>query len=146
MIDSFQKAILHQIEIEKFLISEGIKDLVQTTEGYDILHSQLGRIQVKTRKYERTLDGKVRKEDRAVGFDITKPNQFDWLCHIVLDIDYSLVGATLVEYKDVWPYICEKTRKGPRAKVSFAHSSSRPSSNNIFDKVNEEIKCLISIA
>jgi hypothetical protein len=100
------------------------------TEGHDIDHPSYGRIQVKTRKYEFQRDGSVRKEDRAVGFKLDKPSQFDWLCHIVLSIDYSVVGATLVAHGCVWPEITGKSMK-----VKYATSCSLPNSVDITTKI-----------
>lgn len=135
------KALPAQVKIDRYLRRNGVKDLVgdygeilahkvlggtrtpPTTEGHDIDHPEYGRIQVKTRKYELRLDGTVKKEGRAVGFKRDKPLQFDWLCHLVLDVEYQVVGATLVSYECVWPEITSKSMK-----VSFQLSCSLPSS------------------
>lgn len=147
-LEAIAQAIKEQVRIDRHLRSHGVKDLVgdygeilaqkalggartpPTTEGHDIDHPTHGRIQVKTRKYELQRDGKVRKEDRAVGFKADKPNQFDWLCHIVLDIDYTVVGASLVAHGCAWPEIMGKSMK-----IKYAKSCSLPSSIDITTKV-----------
>lgn len=147
-LQAISQAIHRQVEIDRYLRTHGVKDLVgdygeilahkalggsrtpPTTEGHDIDHPTYGRIQVKTRKYELQRDGKVRKEDRAVGFKPERPEQFDWLCHIVLDVDYSIVGAALVAHQCVWPEIVGKSMK-----VKYAMSCSLPSSIDITPKI-----------
>jgi len=125
-ITSLQEAIATQAKINQFLAASGIKDLVgdygellihdalrgvsknAVNQGFDIKHHELGRVEVKTRKYELLPDGTVRKESRAVGFK-GKENGFEWLAHVVLDVDFSVVGACLVAYQDVWPEIQRTT-------------------------------------
>ncbi|WP_460588657.1 hypothetical protein, partial [Haliea atlantica] len=85
-IDTLQEAIAAQAAIIRYLARNGIKDLVgdygellihqafggerksAVHQGFDILHPEFGRIEVKTRKYELKEDGSIRKESRAVGF------------------------------------------------------------------------------
>lgn len=132
-----------QLEINKFLMSRKIKDLVGSygellvsaalggarksavNQGFDIYHEEYGRIEVKTRKYEIKSDGTVVKESRAVGFS-NKEEGFDWLAHVVLDCDYMVKGACLVHYSDVWPLI-----RNSGDKIAFSKSSSLPSSIDI---------------
>ncbi|WP_445776550.1 hypothetical protein [Shewanella sp.] len=146
-IKTLSQAIKKQAEINKFLAQNGIKDLVgdygellaytglggkrenAVNQGYDILHSEFGRIEVKTRKYEMLQSGAIRKENRAVGFK-GKENGFDHLLHIVLDVDFSIVSACLCKYQDVWSEI-EKTT----GKVSYSKSSSLPSSIDITNEL-----------
>jgi len=148
-IQSLEEAISYQAEINRFLAKNGIKDLVgdygellvhralggrrqnAVNQGFDIDHSEYKRIEVKTRKYELVQDGSVRKENRAVGFK-GKENGFDWLAHVILDVNFSVVGGCLVSYQDVWPEV-QRTID----KVSFATSSRLPSSINITDKLNK---------
>jgi hypothetical protein len=147
-LKAISQAIHRQVEIDRHLRAHGVKDLVgdygeilahkvlggartpPTTEGHDIDHPTYGRVQVKTRKYELQRDGKIRKEDRAVGFKLDKSDQFDWLCHIVLDVDYSVVGAVLVAHQCAWPEITGKSMK-----IKYARSCSLPSSLDITSKV-----------
>ncbi len=142
-ISSLSQAIKTQAGINKYLADKGIKDLVgdygeilfheafagkresAVNQGFDISHNHYGRVEVKTRKYEILQSGKTRKEDRAVGFK-GKENGFDWLAHIILDIDFSIVSACLCAYEDVWPEI-QKTKD----KVSFSKSSDLSSSIDI---------------
>ena len=112
IIDTLERAISAQAEINRFLARSGIKDLVgdygellvhkalggtrknAVNRGFDIDHDDLRRIEVKTRKYELLESGKVKKESRAVGF-AAKESSFDWLAHVVLDVDFSVVAACL---------------------------------------------------
>lgn len=153
-VQSLQEAIASQAEINRFLAKSGIKDLVgdygellihealggtrenAVNQGFDIQHPQYKRIEVKTRKYELLQSGGVRKEGRAVGFK-GKENGFDWLAHIVLDVDFSVVGGCLVSYKDVWPEV-QRTKD----KVGFSTSSKLPSSINITSLLREAQKAL----
>lgn len=146
-VDTLQEAIAAQAAIIRFLSRNGIKDLVgdygellihrafggerksAVHQGYDILHPEFGRIEVKTRKYELKEDGSIRKESRAVGFK-GKENGFDWLAHVVLDTDFSLVGACLAPYAQVWLEI-ERTT----GKVGFPTSSKLPGSRLITSEV-----------
>lgn len=142
-VNSLQDAIALQAEINRYLAKKGIKDLVgdygemlihkalggtrenAVNQGFDIQHPQYKRIEVKTRKYELLQCGRLRKESRAVGFK-GKENGFDWLAHIVLDADFSLVGGCLVTYQDVWPEV-QRTKD----KVGFSTSSKLKSSIDI---------------
>ncbi|MGY0798166.1 hypothetical protein ACW7G0_03800 [Lysobacter sp. A286] len=142
-ISSLQEAISVQAKINRFLASNGIKNLVgdygellihkalggnrknAVNRGFDIEHPDLQRIEVKTRKYELKRDGTITRESRAVGFS-GKKNSFEWLAHVVLNVDFSVVGACLVHYDDIWPEI-ERTTK----KVGFPTSSTLPSSRDI---------------
>jgi hypothetical protein len=152
-IDSIAKAITAQIAINNFLASHGIKDLVggygqlllqksiggepmsATNQGFDILHFEYNRIEVKTRKYERKLDGGITKETRAVGFD-GKENGFDWMAHIILDTEYRVVGGVLAKYSEVWPELMRNSKK-----ISFSASAILPSSINITAELkNSEIE------
>ena len=153
-INSVSDAIKAQIHINRFLLNNGIRDLVgdygeiliersiggrrenSTNKGFDIKHPKYGKIEVKTRKYELKADGKVRKENRAVGFK-NKEGQFDWLAHIVLGADYQVVSACLAKYDEVWPEI-QKTGD----KVGFTASSSLPSSLNISSELRKAQKDL----
>jgi len=148
-VTSLQEAISAQADINRFLARSGIKDLVgdygellaqealgghrknAVNRGFDIQHPELGRVEVKTRKYELLQDGTVRKESRAVGF-AGKESSFDWLAHVVLDTDFSVVGACLVSYHDVWPEILRTT-----GKVGFPTSSRLPSSKNVTEMFRE---------
>jgi hypothetical protein len=139
-IETLEQAISSQASINRFLARNGIKDLVgdygellvhkafggnrenAVNQGFDIQHSERGRIEVKTRKYELLQDGSIRKENRATGFT-GKENRFDWLAHIVLDVDFSVVRACLAAYQDVWPEV-QRTKD----KVGFSTSSRLPSS------------------
>ena len=85
-ITTLQDAIAAQAEVNRFLASSGIKDLVgdygellihkalggirrnAVNRGFDIDHVEFQRIEVKTRQYELMQDGTVRRESRAVGF------------------------------------------------------------------------------
>lgn len=124
IINSITDAIVAQRAIDEFLCREiGSEDLVgrfgevlaaaapkgelmpAVTQGFDIRHPEYGRVQVKTRKLPR--DG--RNETRAVGFG--GPNAFDWLCHVLLDVDYGVKGAWLVPYEKAWPVIIAASMK-----------------------------------
>jgi hypothetical protein len=149
LISNLKEAISAQAEINKFLASRGIKDLVgdygellvhralggtrknAVNQGFDIEHPELKRIEVKTRQYELKQDGTIGKENRAVGFK-GKKNRFEWLAHVVLNIDFSVVGGCLVHYDDVWPEI-ERTSE----KVSFPTSSRLPSSRDITQELRQ---------
>ena len=153
-IQSLQEAIESQAEINRFLAKNGIKDLVgdygellihkalggnrenAVNQGFDIQHPQYKRIEVKTRKYELLQSGEVRKEGRAVGFK-GKEDGFDWLAHIVLDVDFSVVGGCLVSYQDVWPEV-QRTKD----KIGFSTSSKLPSSINITNQLRDAQKAL----
>lgn len=153
-VNSLREAIATQAEINRFLAKNGIKDLVgdygellihkalggnrenAVNQGFDIRHPQYERIEVKTRKYELLQSGGVRKESRAVGFK-GKEEGFDWLSHIVLDVDFSVVGGCLVSYQDVWPEV-QRTKD----KVGFSTSSKLPSSINITNQLREAQKAL----
>ena len=130
-------AIERQAELDRQLRSHGVKDLVgdygeilahralggvrtrPTTEGHDIYHPVYGRIQVKTRKFELQRDGRIKREGRAAGFIRERPEQFDTLCHIVLNVDYSVAGAVLISYACAWPEITRTSMK-----IAFSTSSS----------------------
>ncbi|WKJ90680.1 hypothetical protein QZJ86_00675 [Methylomonas montana] len=149
LISTLREAISAQAEINRFLALNGIKDLVgdygellvhkalggtrknPVNQGFDIEHPELKRIEVKTRKFELLQNGSVREENRAVGFK-SKKNSFEWLAHVVLNIDFSIVGACLVHYDDVWPEI-ERTSE----KVSFSMSSCLPSSRDITQELRQ---------
>ncbi|WP_338589299.1 hypothetical protein VXM60_13665 [Shewanella khirikhana] len=153
-IQSLQEAIASQAEINRFLAKNGIKDLVgdygellihkalggnrenAVNQGFDIQHPHYKRIEVKTRKYELLQSGGVRKEGRAVGFK-GKEDGFDWLAHIVLDVDFSVVGGCLVSYQDVWPEV-QRTKD----KIGFSTSSKLPSSINITNQLRDAQKAL----
>lgn len=123
-ICTIAEAIRAQKAIDEFLFYEiGSDDLVgrfgkvlaasalrgelmpPITKGFDVRHPEYRRVQVKTRKLPR--DG--RRETRAVGF--REPNEFDWLCHVVLNNDYSVWGAWLVPYEKAWPMITQMSMK-----------------------------------
>lgn len=145
--DTLERAISAQAEINRFLARNGIKDLVgdygellihkalggkrknAVNRGFDIDHDDLRKIEVKTRKYELRESGGVTKESRAAGFS-GKENSFDWLAHVVLDIDFSVVSACLVHYKHAWPEIVKTTYK-----IGFSKSSRLPSSRDITSEV-----------
>lgn len=155
MIDSLDDAINHQVAINALLQKQGIKDLVgdygellvatalggirqlATTKGFDLQHPEYGRIEIKTRQFELKADGKVVKENRAVGFK-HKENGFDMLAHLLLDTNYAVVSACLVRYDEVWPEIAK------RMKVSYQVSSQLPSSEIITDKLKLAEKTLRS--
>jgi hypothetical protein len=140
-ITSLEDAIKYQTEINKFLASNGIRDLVgdygefivhhaiggekqnAVNQGFDIKNEKYGRVEVKTRKYELKQNGGVNKENRAVGFK-GKENNFDWLAHVILDTEFNVVSACLAKYDEVWPEV--KTKN----KVGFSTSSKLPSSIN----------------
>lgn len=146
-IESLKDAISAQAQINRFLVSNGIKDLVgdygemlvhkafggsrenAVNKGYDIKHPEYGRIEVKTRKYELLQDGTIRKESRAVGFK-GKEAGFDWLAHVVLDVDFSVISACLASYQEIWPEIQRTVDK-----VGYSTSSRLPSSVDIRSKV-----------
>ena len=148
-ITTLQDAIAAQAEVNRFLASSGIKDLVgdygellihkalggirrnAVNRGFDIDHVEFQRIEVKTRQYELMQDGTVRRESRAVGFK-GKENGFDWLAHVVLDVDFTVLGACVATYGDVWPEI-ERTT----GKVGFPTSSRLPSSRDITQQVKK---------
>jgi hypothetical protein len=149
-IESLKQAIGMQSAINRFLSENGIKDLVgdygellvnralggsragAVNQGFDIIHPDFGRIEVKTRKYELQRDGRIRKEDRAVGF-LNKEGGFDWLAHVVLNVDFSVEAACLVDYADIWPEITKT--EGKNGKVAFARSIGCPSSQSITEEV-----------
>jgi hypothetical protein len=153
-VHSLQEAIASQAEINRFLAKKGIKDLVgdygemlihkalggtrenAVNQGFDIQHPQYKRIEVKTRKYELLQSGGVRKESRAVGFK-GKENGFDWLAHIVLDVDFSVVAGCLVSYQYVWPEV-QRTKD----KIGFSTSSKLPSSVDITSELIDAQKAL----
>lgn len=142
-IDSLNAAITAQAEINRFLARQGIKDLVgdygemlvhqalggtrqnAVNQGFDIQHPEHGRIEVKTRKYELLQHGGIKKESRAVGFK-GKEHGFDWLAHVVLDTDFTVVSACLAAYHEVWPEI-QRTKD----KVGYTTSSRLPASRDI---------------
>jgi hypothetical protein len=146
-IATLQDAIAAQAAINRFLASSGIKDLVgdygellvhkalggtrrnAVNRGFDIDHEVFLRVEVKTRQYELLQDGTVRRESRAVGFK-GKEDGFDWLAHVILDVDFSVLGACLVSYQNVWPEI-ERTKD----KVGYQTSSRLPSSRDITQQV-----------
>lgn len=146
-IKTLEEAVSAQAAINRFLASQSIKDLVgdygeilaqkalggarQTavTKGFDILHPELNRIEVKTRQYELLSDGTIRKESRAVGFK-GKEGGFDWLVHVVLDPHFYVVGACCVNYRDVWPEVLRT-----KDKIGFPTSSRLPSSYDITEKL-----------
>ena len=148
-IQSLEDAIATQAEINRFLAKSGIKDLVgdygellvhkalggrrenAVNQGFDIEHSEYKRIEVKTRKYELLQDGGVRKENRAVGFK-GKEEGFDWLAHVVLDVNFLVVAGCLVSYPDVWPEV-QRTKD----KVGFSTSSKLPSSIDITNRLQQ---------
>ncbi|WP_153448924.1 hypothetical protein [Vibrio algicola] len=148
-ISSLKEAIESQIEINQFLSKNGIRDLVgdygeflvlealggekQTavTQGFDIKNKKFGKIEVKTRKYELKQDGSIKKENRAVGFK-GKEEQFDWLAHIVLDVNFKVVKACLAVYAEVWPEV-QRTKD----KIGFATSSKLESSIDITLKIQD---------
>jgi len=142
-ITSLEEAIRYQTKINKFLANNGIRDLVgdygelivhnaiggkkqsAVNQGFDIRNEKYGRVEVKTRKYELKQDGTVKKEIRAVGFK-GKENNFDWLAHVILDIEFNVVCACLAKYDEVWPEV-QRTKD----KVGFSTSSKLPSSIDI---------------
>jgi hypothetical protein len=142
-----ERAISAQAEINRFLARSGIKDLVgdygellihkalggtrknAVNRGFDIDHDDLRRIEVKTRKYELRESGEVTKESRAAGFS-GKENSFDWLAHVVLDVDFAVVAACLVHYHDAWPELARTT-----FKIGFSKSSRLPSSRDITSEI-----------
>ncbi|WP_269621258.1 hypothetical protein [Zhongshania sp. BJYM1] len=142
-ITSLEEVVRYQTQINKFLASNGIRDLVgdygefivhsaiggekqsAVNPGFDIKNDKYGRVEVKTRKYELKQDGSVKKENRAVGFK-GKENNFDWLAHVILDTDFKVVSACLAKYDEVWPEV-QRTKD----KVGFATSSKLPSSIDI---------------
>lgn len=153
-IKSLEEAIASQLEINRYLARNGIKDLVgdygevlvhealggfrknAVNQGFDIQHPKYNRIEVKTRKFELLRNGNVKKENRAVGFK-GKENGFDWLAHVILDVDFSVVDGCLVSYQDVWPEI-QRTKD----KVGFSTSSKLPSSLNITHELQNAAKIL----
>ncbi|MEN2268993.1 hypothetical protein ACSTKY_13175 [Vibrio parahaemolyticus] len=146
-IKNLSDAIALQAEINVFLAKEGIKDLVgdygellvykalggtrenAVNQGFDISHLKYGRIEVKTRKYELLETGKVRKENRAVGFK-GKEGGFDWLAHVILDTNFKVVSACLAPYNEVWPEV-QRTKD----KIGYSTSSKLPSSIDITNEV-----------
>jgi len=142
-ITSLEEAVKYQTQINKFLASNGIRDLVgdygefivhnaiggekqsAVNQGFDIKNEKYGRVEVKTRKYELKKNGTVKKESRAVGFK-GKENNFDWLAHVILDIEFNVVSACLAKYDEVWPEV-QRTKD----KVGFSTSSKLPSSIDI---------------
>jgi hypothetical protein len=142
-IKSLEEALRYQTQINKFLVSNGIRDLVGdygefivqnaiggekqsvVSQGFGIRNEKYGRVEVKTRKYELKQDGTVRKENRAVGFK-GKENNFDWLAHVILDIEFNVVSACLSKYDEVWPEV-QRTKD----KVGFSTSSKLPGSIDI---------------
>lgn len=139
-ISNLGQAIEFQIEINRFLVANDMKNLVgdygelliqkalggtmqnAVNHGYDIQHDEYGRIEVKTRKYELKKGGGSKKEDRAVGFS-GKENNFDWLAHVILDTDFKVIEGCLAKYQEVWPEI----RRTPY-KVGYSTSSNLRSS------------------
>jgi hypothetical protein len=146
-ITSLEEAIKHQIQINKFLASNGIRDLVgdygefivrhaiggekqsAVNQGFDIKNEEYGRVEVKTRKYELRQDGSVNNENRAVGFK-GKESNFDWLAHVVLDIEFNVANACLAQYEEVWPEILRT-----KGKVGFSTSSKLSGSIDITNKL-----------
>ncbi|QWF31283.1 hypothetical protein [Pseudoalteromonas sp. SiA1] len=153
-ISSLSQAIDCQAEINRFLALNGIKDLVgdygellshkalggdrmnAVNRGFDIMHQDHGRIEVKTRKWELKKDGSTHKEERAVGFT-GKEGQFDKLVHVILDVDFSVRYACMAIYSEVWPEILRTTNK-----VSFKVSSKLPNSIDITNEIKEAEKAL----
>lgn len=146
-ISSLLEAIQQQAIINRYLAKNGIKDLVgdfgeilvhealggvrqsPTNKGFDLLNDVYKRVEVKTRKYEIKQDGTFRKENRAVGFD-GKQDSFDWLAHVVLDVDFTVLHGCLVRYEDVWPEILKTTMK-----VGYSKSSKLKSSIDITEEL-----------
>ena len=141
-----QEAINAQVNINNFLKTCGIKDLVgdygeliventiggkrqnAVNQGFDIMHDKYNRIEVKTRKYKRNASNKLVKENRAVGFTGKKDN-FDWLAHIILDEEYRVIAACLAKYDEVWPII-----QSSSGKISYSQSLNSRDSKNITEE------------
>lgn len=141
-----------QAAVVRFLAKNGIKDLVgdygellvhralggdrqnAVNQGFDLIHPKFQRIEVKTRKYELRNDGSIKRENRAVGFN-GKENGFDWLAHVVLNVDFSVVSACLCPYQEVWPQILRTT-----GKVGFSTSSQLPSARLITSELKNAQK------
>lgn len=148
-ISSLLEAIKAQIEINRYLALNEIRDLVgdygemlvhkalggerqnAVNRGFDIRHNNYKRIEVKTRKYELKRDGSIKKENRAEGFE-GKENNFEWLAHVVLDIEFNVVNGCLAKYEEVWPEIKRTTKK-----VGYAKSSGLPSSRDITEELEK---------
>ena len=96
-------------------------------QGYDVLSPQYGRVEVK----HRVLPTDGRQEER-VDIRNTKADGFDYLAIVVFFTDYSVKGAVLVPYSQVWPII--NARKYRR--ISFSEARQLESVVDIIELVS----------
>ena len=73
-------------------------------QGYDLIVPKFGRVEVKCRQLPR--DGRC---EERVDLRDTKADGFDHLAVVVFFPDYSVKGAVLVPYEQVWPIIESRT-------------------------------------
>jgi hypothetical protein len=79
---------------------EGDRVPNSVNQGYDVTSPKYGRVEVKCR----VLPTDGRREERVDVRD-TKADGFDYLAIVVFYPDYSVSGAVLVPYGEVWPII-----------------------------------------
>ena len=79
---------------------EGDRVPNSVNQGYDVTSPKYGRVEVKCR----VLPTDGRREERVDVRD-TKTDGFDYLAIVVFFPDYSVSGAVLVPYGEVWPII-----------------------------------------
>lgn len=82
-------------------------------------------VEVRTSKYELLQSDEVKGENRAVGFS-GKEASFDWLTHVVLNVNFSAVCGCLVHYDHTWPEIVK-----PMHKIGYSISSRLASNRDI---------------
>jgi hypothetical protein len=82
---------------------EADRVLSGVNRGFDVVSAKYGRIEVKCRALP--TDG--RREER-VDIRDTKADGFDYLAIVIFYPDYSVKGAVLVPYQEVWPIIVSR--------------------------------------
>ena len=79
---------------------DGRREPSGVNQGYDVLCPRYGRLEVKCR----VLPADGRREER-VDLRDTKADGFDYLAIVIFYPDYSVKGAVLIPYSQVWPIV-----------------------------------------
>lgn len=97
-----------------------------TNQGFDIISSRYGRIEVKCRCLP--VDG--RREER-IDLRRTKADGFDFLAIVIFFPDFSLRGAVLVPYAKIWPLIDSRQYR----RISYVEACQLDGAIDITTKV-----------
>jgi hypothetical protein len=82
-------------------------------QGYDVTTLKYGRVEVKCRMLPQ--DGRI---EERVDLRDTKANGFDHLAIVVFFPDYSVKGAVLIPYNQVWPIVESR----PYHRISYGEA------------------------